>query len=143
MKFFVDENLDGSAFVDPLRAAGLDVTRHRDLFAQGVLDTEWLPIVAARGLVVLTSDGRMQFRPVEVEAIIGNRARVLFLRKRKNATHPRLAALLVRSHQVVAGFFEGCSSPCVAVLAGRPDSDDPDASKPGRISVPSAFARRA
>ncbi len=143
MKFFVDENLDGPAFVDPLRAAGLDVTRHRDRFAQGVPDTEWLPIVAARGLIVLTSDGRMQFRPVEVEAIIGNRARVLFLRKGKNATHPRLAALLVRSHQVVAGFFEGCSSLCVAVLASRPDSDDPDESKPGRISVPSAFARRA
>lgn len=143
MRFFVDENLDGPAFVAPLRAAGVDVTCHRDLFAQGALDTVWLPVVAAKGFVVLTSDGRMQFRPLEVTAIIESRARVLFLRKGKNATHPRLAALLIRSYPVVADFFAKCADPCVAVLARRPNSDDPDETKPGRVSIPRVFARHA
>ena len=137
MRFFVDENLDGLAFVEPLRSAGVDVVRHRDLFAQGVPDTKWLPAVATDGLVVLTADVRIRFRPLEVAAIVESRARVLMLRKGKNMTHPRLAALLIRSQPVVTTFFATCRAPCVAVLASRPDSDDPLETKPGRMTVKS------
>jgi predicted nuclease of predicted toxin-antitoxin system len=139
VRFFVDENLDGAAFVEPLRAAGIDLTRHRDRFAQGVADTEWLPAVADEGLIVLTADVRIRFRPLEVAAIVESRARVLLLRKGKRMTHARLAALLIRSKEVVADFFESCREPCVGVLASRPDSDDPEERKPGRISVPKTF----
>lgn len=139
MRFFVDENLDGAAFVVPLRAAGIDLTRHRERFAQGVVDTEWLPTVAAEGLIVITADIRIRFRPLEVAAIVDSRARVLLLRKGKGMTHARLAALLIRSQEVVADFFATCKEPCVAVLASRPDSNDPDETKPGRLSVPRRF----
>lgn len=141
MRFFVDENLDGLAFVEPLRGAGIDLVRHRDLFAQGVPDTTWLPTVAANGLIVLTADVRIRFRPLEVAAIVESRACVLMLRKGKNMTHPRLAALLIRSQPVVAAFFATCRAPCVAVLSSRPDSDDPLKTKPGKISVKSLGGR--
>lgn len=139
MHFFVDENLDGAAFVEPVRAAGIDLTRHRDRFAQGVADTEWLPAVGDEGLIVLTADVRIRFRPLEVAAIVDSHARVLLLRKGKRMTHARLVALLIRSQEVVADFFATCREPCVAVLFSRPDSDHRDETKPGKISVPRAF----
>lgn len=141
MRFFVDENLDGATFVEPLLAAGIDVERHRDRFARGVADTEWLPAVAAEGLVVLTADLRIRFQNVEVAAIVESRARILVLRKGKRMTHPRLAALLIRSQHVVAHHFADCMAPCVAVLASRPDTDDPVGAKPGKLSVPKRFVR--
>jgi len=141
VRFFVDENLDGPAFVEPLRRAGIDLVRHRDLFAQGVPDTTWLPAVAADGLIILTADVRIRFRPLEVAAIVESRASVLMIRKGKNMTHPRLAALLIRSQPVVTTFFATCMAPCVAVLTSRPDSDDPLETKPGKISAKSLGGR--
>jgi len=38
MRFFVDEDLDGAAFVGPMLRAGIDLVRHRDLFPKGVAD---------------------------------------------------------------------------------------------------------
>lgn len=135
MRFFVDENLDGPAFVEPLHGAGIDLVRHRDLFAQGVADTTWLPAVATSGLIVLTADVRIRFRALEVAAIVESRARVLVLRKGKNMTHPRLAALFIRSQAPVAAFFAACTAPCVAVLASRSHSDDPLEAKSGRLTA--------
>lgn len=139
MHYFVDEDLDGPAFVDPLRAAGISLTRHRDLFAQGTPDTTWLPRVASLGHVVLTSDTRMRFTPLEVAAIKASNARVLFVRKRANTTHPMLARLVARSHDVVAAYFARCIEPCVAVLTRRSQTEDPNGSKPGRLAFPPIF----
>lgn len=142
MHYFVDEDLDGPAFVDPLRTAGIVLTRHRDLFAQGTPDTTWLPHVARLGHVVLTSDTRMRFTPLEVAAINTSNARVLFVRKRANATHPMLAELVIRSHEVVAEYFARCKIGCVAVLTRRSPSEDPNDSKPGRLVFPAIFGHR-
>jgi len=137
--FFVDEDLDGPAFVDPLRAAGMSLIRHRELFAQGTPDTTWLPHVASLGYIVLTSDTRMRFTPLEIAAIRASNARVLFVRKRANTTHPMLAHLVARSHDVVAAYFARCIVPCVAVLTRRSQTEDPNDSKPGRLAFPSNF----
>ena len=139
MQYFVDEDLDGPAFVQPLRTAGIAHTRHRDLFVQGTPDTTWLPHVARLGYVVLTSDTRMRFTPLEVAAIKASNARVLFVRKRATTTHPMLAELVVRSHDVVAEFFARCRIGCVAVLTRRSPSEDPNDSRPGKLAYPRIF----
>ena len=139
MHYFVDEDLDGPAFVQPLRTAGIAHTRHRDLFVQGTPDTTWLPHVARLGYVVLTSDTRMRFTPLEVAAIKASNARVLFVRKRATTTHPMLAELVVRSHDVVAEFFARCRIGCVAVLTRRSPSEDPNDSRPGKLAYPRIF----
>ena len=47
--FYIDEDLDSDDFVDPLLAAGFTLQRHRDNFAPGTADEEWIPEVARRG----------------------------------------------------------------------------------------------
>ena len=59
-----------------LAAEGLRVVLHDDEFDQGTPDQEWLPVVGARGWVVLTKDGRLRFRPLEKEALIAANVRV-------------------------------------------------------------------
>lgn len=59
-----------------LAAEGLRVVLHDDEFEQGTPDQEWLPVVGARGWVVLTKDSRLRFRPLEKEALIAAKVRV-------------------------------------------------------------------
>jgi hypothetical protein len=42
--------------VSALSAHGIVGIRFRDMFARGALDEEWVPVVVARGLPILTSD---------------------------------------------------------------------------------------
>lgn len=41
-----------------------------ELLPQGILDTEWIPIVGERGWVVITNDRRLRTRPAEAAMAI-------------------------------------------------------------------------
>src|SRR5450759_5020528 len=73
--FFVDASM-GRSLGRRLAAEGLRVVLHDDEFEQGTPDQEWLPVVGARGWVVLTKDSRLRFRPLEKEALIAANVRV-------------------------------------------------------------------
>jgi PIN like domain len=80
-RFFVDEN--ELALARSLAAARRDVvfpgsTRLPEV-PLGMLDHKWLPVVGEMGLVVITRDKRIRYRPVEAAALIrpGVRAFVL------------------------------------------------------------------
>ena len=45
----------------------------------GASDSEWLPIVGADGLVVLTRDKRIRRRPIERQALLDHGVRACFL----------------------------------------------------------------
>lgn len=139
MRFFVDEDLDGEAFVRPLREAGLELIRHRDRFAKGIADAEWTPIAANQGWIVLSANTGMRLVPLEVEAIVRTGARVLYLRQGRGTTHAGLASLLLRSARRVDAFFAAGTRPRVGVLRRLSHAEDPDGVKPGRIEIPSAF----
>ena len=66
-RFFVDEN--DLALGKALREIHDDVVYpgHVELpeIPRGALDDEWLPVVASLGLVVITRDQRIRYRPVE------------------------------------------------------------------------------
>ena len=51
----------------------------RDLLPQGIGDTQWIPIVAARGWVAITNDKRLRTRPAEAILGIEHKLRVIHL----------------------------------------------------------------
>jgi hypothetical protein len=82
VKFVVDENLlrMGSGLV----AVRRDTARFSrppvdELLPQGILDTEWIPIVGDRGWVIITSDKRLRTRPGEAELAIAHKLKVVHL----------------------------------------------------------------
>ena len=139
MRFFVDEDLDGDAFVNPLLEAGVDLLRHRESFSKGVADVAWIPVIAEQGLIVPSANTGMRLKPLKVAAIKNAGARVLYLRQTRTTTHPQLAALLMRSMRRVERFFSPGVRPRVGMLERRSHGSDPLGLAPGRIEVPSAF----
>ncbi len=135
----LDEDLDGDAFVGPLREAGIDLVRHRESFSKGVADVVWIPLVAEQGLIILSANTGMRLKPLEVAAIRDAGARVLYLRQTRNTTHPQLAALFIRSIRRVERFFALRVGPRVGALKQLSHGRDPLRLAPGEIEVPSAF----
>lgn len=139
MRFFVDEDLDGDAFVAPVLHAGIDLVRHRNLFNKGVADIVWIPRVTTLELIVLSANTGMRLVPIEVAAIRQAGARILYLRQGKTSTHPELAKLFLRSQGRIQRFFAGGVRPRVGVLHRPSHAQDPDGIEPGTIVIPSAF----
>lgn len=70
MEFFTDRNLGSEIFPGLLQRAGVAVHRHTDHFRDDAPDAEWLPVVAARGWVVLSRDEAIMRNPLEREAVL-------------------------------------------------------------------------
>ncbi len=69
IKLFIDRDLWSRALDAALREAGIPFVAHRELFADDVPDAEWLSRIAPLGLVVVTRDQRIRYRPNEVGAV--------------------------------------------------------------------------
>jgi len=137
--FYLDEDLDGPTFSRPLTAASIEFIRHRDLFPQGAADVSWIPVVTRRGVIILSANTGMLFKPLEVQAIRNSGARILYLHQGAGG-HVAMADIFVRSQRVVARFFSVRTTPRVGVLRRQPPSKDPDSTKPRYIAVPQRFA---
>lgn len=85
-RFFVDEN--DLALGKVLDAEHGDVVYlgHPDLpeVPRGALDDEWLPVVAERGMVVITRVKKIRYRPAEKRAWIAHGVRGFFLTGKKS-----------------------------------------------------------
>jgi hypothetical protein len=86
-RFFVDENdlALGKALAD--RHPGEVVyPGHADLpdVPRGALDDDWLPAIGRRGLVVVTRDQRIRYRPVEKRMWLEHRVRGFVLTGRRS-----------------------------------------------------------
>jgi hypothetical protein len=86
VRFYVDESAAGLGLA--LAAARKDTIhvghplipgRHR-----GALDTEWIPAVAARGLIVIARDKKLRSKPVEVRALWEHGLRVFCIGGRRD-----------------------------------------------------------
>jgi hypothetical protein len=60
---------------DALRAAGLDVRVHDELFAQATQDVVWLTEAAAKRWVVITRDDRIRYNQLEKQAVLAGKLR--------------------------------------------------------------------
>lgn len=77
---FIDECLGRHAVPNALRAAGVAIVLHHELFPGGTDDAAWLRALVNRpDLVVLTKDARIRHRTIEREALHASRLRVFAL----------------------------------------------------------------
>jgi hypothetical protein len=60
---------------EALRAAGLDVCVHDELFAQATEDVVWLTGAAAKRWVVITRDDRIRYNQLEKQAVLAGKLR--------------------------------------------------------------------
>ena len=76
-----------------LKAAGEQVQILDDHFPQTALDVEWLPVIGARGWLLITKDMKIRKRPSELEAL--KRARIgAFILSAKDLTGVQQGELL-------------------------------------------------
>lgn len=88
-EFFVDRSLGRHRVADALRTGGWRVHTHFEVFRErdeSVADVEWLEHCGRRGLVVLTKDRRLRYRPREITVIRRHQVRAFVL------THGNLPA---------------------------------------------------
>lgn len=77
--FFLDENHCGNPHLHRAFAErGVRFEKHTDHFLRGLPDTEWLPVVARNGWVVLTADARIRHNALERKAIKDHRLRLFY-----------------------------------------------------------------
>lgn len=115
MTFYLDENL-GSTFAKTLIDAGLTVEFHKNYFSPGTPDTIWIPDISQRGWIGVTLDINTRFNPLEIEAIVTSKARILQLRVGKNGTHPILAKNFVQTMPKIIDFLKNNPAPCLATI---------------------------
>jgi hypothetical protein len=67
---FLDENhCRNRHIIQAIEESGAFCEKHLDHFAAGTSDTDWLPFVAGRGWILLTSDARIRHNQLEKEAV--------------------------------------------------------------------------
>jgi hypothetical protein len=99
LRFFVDESALGVG--KALAIARRDVVHpgHRLLqeVPLGALDPDWMPIVASRGLAVISRDRRIRTKPAELEAFRNHSLRAFWIAgKRDLSTWDTLVRLVRR-----------------------------------------------
>ena len=112
--FFSDENLGRQAFPAPLRDAGVPLRVFHTVFDSGIADTDWIPVVAQRGWIALTTDERLRYRAVERDAIMAANLGVIVLISGK--THPEKAAIFLQSRNRIINFIRQHEPPFIARL---------------------------
>ena len=109
--FFTDRDL-GTQFPHILAAAGLNVERHRDHFAPACPDEEWLEAIGNKGWIAVTHDGRIRYKPNELEAVVRHRVALLVLIGK--VPFPLLAHNFVRMVPRIVGFLRQHRPPFIA-----------------------------
>ncbi|WP_334144917.1 hypothetical protein [Rhabdothermincola sp.] len=102
--FFVDENdLALGRELDAMHGCVL-YPGHPNLpeVPRGALDDDWLAVVGARRLVVITRDRRIRYRPVERAAWVAHGVRGFVLTGRKSQTTDESVAVLTRHWAQIA-----------------------------------------
>lgn len=132
MEYFADRNLGAKIFPAILRDAGITVHTHNDHFAHDAPDTEWIPVVAQRGWVILTSDAAIRRNPLERDAVLSSRATLLVL-VGANAKTSELAHNFVNTLPRVEAFLTREPAPMMAKVFRPNPTSHVSEGKPGRV----------
>src|SRR5450759_2866678 len=76
LTFFADRDL-GRQFVELVRQGGVQIERHDDHFQSSTPDEDWLSVVAQRGWIAVTRDGRIRYSPLALSVLMEVDARLL------------------------------------------------------------------
>jgi hypothetical protein len=76
--YFFDANISFK-IVDALKAVGVDATHLRDHFDLAAPDEEWIPLVVAKGWIIVTVDHAIRAKAEVRKVLEGSRATTYFL----------------------------------------------------------------
>jgi len=93
--FFVDNNLSAQ-LAEGMKAFGEPVVHLKQLFDPDEDDDVWLAHIGAEGMILITRDERIRFRPNELAALRDNRVGAFFLGG-KNRSRCELIQQLIRN----------------------------------------------
>jgi uncharacterized protein with PIN domain len=79
LAFFVDRSLGKEPLISRLRQLGWTVRAHDDFFESSADDTAWLEYCGRQGLIVLTKDEKIRYRPAEKAMLIEHNCRCFVL----------------------------------------------------------------
>ena len=128
--FYVDECLDSDDFVEPLRHAGFDIVRHKDIFTPGVSDERWIKEVSEEGYFALTKDNVIARTRYQTDLVMANNLGLFIIRCTKG-THSQKAQLVVKHKRPLFRFIKRNYPPFIAkitvskgVFGFRPEDRD-------------------
>lgn len=131
--FFTDRDL-GNRFPDILAAAGLEVRRHRDLFAPACPDEEWLKAVGINNWIAISHDARIRYKPNECAAVMRHEARLLIIVGK--APYPDLAVNFIATVPRISTFIAQHPAPWIAkVYRPSPAETRKDPDCAGSVSL--------
>ncbi|HEX3466975.1 MAG TPA: hypothetical protein VHT05_02625 [Candidatus Elarobacter sp.] len=81
--FFIDRSCGRTIFPEALRAMGLDVLSHEEIFAPNELDVRILEQCGRRGWVYVSKDLSVRRNPAELHALNDARIHAVFLHGRR------------------------------------------------------------
>ena len=79
---------------EALRAAGVEIRVHDELFPQGTEDVGWLREAGLNGWIVITRDDRIRYNQLEKQAVIAARLRFFSITS-SSLTGEEAAALIL------------------------------------------------
>lgn len=82
VRFFVDENFAGVGHGLMHLRDDVVVATHPEVDDVPRLDSDWIPVVAARGWVIITNDKRIRTRPHEAPVAVKHRLRCAHIASR-------------------------------------------------------------
>lgn len=118
LTYFVDECLGRHFVVEALLAAGAQVEVHHVHFADGTPDAEWLPVIGARGWVLLTKDRNIRRRELEIQALVNARVRA-FVLTAADLTGPEQAEAFVRALARMNRIAAGSRGPLIGRVGAK------------------------
>lgn len=130
-RFFTDRDL-GRRFPSSLRSAGFEVEAHDDVFAHDVVDEEWLAYVGRSGRIGITHDGRIRYKPNELDAVREHRVGLLVVVGK--VPHSELARNFIHTRSRIESFLERHEPPFIAkVLRPTPPALERDPEAAGEV----------
>lgn len=114
--FFLDRTLGKHIFASLLRAAGLSVKIHDDLFPPDARDVDWLTAAGDKNWVVVTNDRHIRYRPLELAALRASNVRT-FVFTKGNLTAEEMAAIFLRAQPKILKMLRTKKGPFIASIS--------------------------
>jgi hypothetical protein len=112
---FLDRNQGNKIMPAALRDAGLHVVAHSEHFPHNEPDHLWIPACAAQGWIIVTADQRIETDPLNRQAVIDSRARILLLSENQHRAIAWAAAIIVSQRHIYERILS-VDGPCVLPL---------------------------
>src|SRR5262245_29573731 len=98
--FFIDRSLGRKKVPAALRAAGLEVHVHDELFPPATQDVVWLAEAGVQRWVVITRDDRIRYNQLEKKAVLAARVRFFSITS-SSLTGDEAAALILSAQRAI------------------------------------------